>query len=103
MPKAFRYVVRLISGYQFTDRFPNIRVVSIRRIRKAFHSLKERVRIEGDRVADMDELVVSPAKPLFGHELFLVELLPRPQTGVFDLDIYILRRRGHKFRQEAQG
>ena len=43
--------------------------------------------VEGDGVADVDEIVVRFAEPFLGHKLFLIQLFAGAKAGVHDLDI----------------
>ena len=51
--------------------------------------------VKSNGFADMDQCILGIGKTFFIHEGFFVELLPRSQTGEFDLDIFIRDEAGH--------
>jgi len=63
--------------------------ISIGGFHQAGQLAKELVVVEGDGLADVDQLVVGLGEALLGHELLFIELLTRTETDVFDLDIHI--------------
>ena len=70
----------------FADGFFPIRVGGFHESVQVFQEL---VVVEGDGLADVDELVVGLGEALFGHEFFLIELLAGAEAGIDDLDVHI--------------
>ena len=56
---------------------------------EVFQVLQELVVVEGDGLADVDELVVGLGEALLGHEFLFVELLAGAETSIFDLNVHI--------------
>ena len=61
-------------GYTVLD----IRTVVIGGAHETVQTGEELIGVEGDRAADMDQIVLRPAQAFFSHQLFLVQLLSRP-------------------------
>ena len=70
---------------------------------EGFQLTQELVVVEGDGLADVDELVVGLGEAFFGHELFLIELLAGAEAGILDLDIHIRLEAGEADHVAGQG
>ena len=63
--------------------------VGIGSLHQAAEAAEEGVGVEGDRGADVDEVVVGLLQALFLHQLFFIQLFTRAQAGILDLNIHI--------------
>ena len=69
------------------DHLHDVRAVVVAGLGQVFQVAQELRRVERDRLADVDEIVLGLSEALLSHELLLVELLAAAQAGVDDRDI----------------
>ncbi len=82
-------ICRVIGADQSTDPVPDVLLIGIGRVHQVFQIPQQPVLVEGDGLADVDEVVVRLPEALFGHELLLIELLAWAETGVLYFDIHV--------------
>ena len=70
---------------------------------EAFQVFQELVVVEGDGLADVDELIIRLREAFLGHKLFFIELLAGAEAGVFDLDVHIGLEAGEADHIAGQG
>ena len=70
---------------------------------EGFQLTQELVVVEGDGLADVDELVVGLGEALLGHELLFIELLAGSEAGIDDLDVHIRLQAGKADHVAGQG
>jgi len=70
---------------------------------EAFQVFQELVVVEGDGLADVDELIIRLREAFLGHKLFFIELLAGAEAGVFDLDVHIRLQAGEADHVAGQG
>ena len=77
--------------------------VGIGNLHQTAEAAEEGVGVEGDRRADMDEVVVGLLQALFLHQLFLIQLFTRAQAGILDFDVHIRLEAGELDEVACQG
>jgi len=70
---------------------------------EGFQLTQELVVVEGNGLADVDELVVGLGEAFLGHEFFLIELLAGAEAGIDDLDVHIRLEAGEADHVAGQG
>ena len=78
-------------------------LVPVGGIHEAVQLGEEDLDVEGDGLADVDELVLGLLQAHFGHQLLLIELLARAQPGVDHLDVLIRFEAGEADEVAGQG
>ena len=64
-------------------------VVIVGHLHQVMEGNKELIRVKGNGLADMDTVIGRFLQALLCHELFLIELFARAETGILDFDVNI--------------
>ena len=96
-------IVRVIGVHHFGDLIADVLAVVIGRVHEVGKLHQELILVKGDRLANMDELVVGFGEALFGHELLFIELLARAEAGVLDLNVHVGLEAGEADQVAGQG
>ena len=93
----------VIGVDQGGDVAADVGFVGIGSLHQAAEAAEKGVGVEGDRGADVDEVVIGLLKPLFLHQLFFIQLFTRAQAGILDFDVHIRLEAGELDEVAGQG
>lgn len=96
-------ILRMIRAHQLLHQFPDLLLIFIGCLHQYLQLFQKGVHLKGDRAADVDQVVVGLSEAFLRHQLLLIQLLPRAQAGVLDLDIYIRLIAGEADEVSGQG
>ena len=93
----------MVGGDHLHQALADVAPVVVSRVHQRLQLNEEPVVVQGDGLADVDEIVLRLAHALLGHELLLIQLLPGPEAGVGDLDVHAGGEAGQLDQVSGQG
>lgn len=95
---------RVIGYHDALDEGADLRFPAlIRGFHEHLKLLKEGIRIKGDRVAYMYQMIRGHSHALLGHEFFLIELFAGAQSRILDLDIDVGAEARESYQVPGEG